>query len=298
MDERTAARARANAGVVPAADLPGRRGRAAVRGGLVVVQPRAFVAVTQPIGAAELVAAVRESVVGSYALLDQAALWLHGAGERPDVVRVGVPHSTRYRARPPLEVRRVAPAVLRGARTRSGAQVVALEIAVVQACAAVPPAAALAIVEQVLRDRRTTLPGLRGRLRRGLAGSAAVRLAVDELVGTSLDAAVRQLAKALAVRGVVGLRPEARLESPTGASAYIDLLDDASQTAIEVDGYVSHSERARFKADRRRDRWVHGRYGILTVRVDTSELSDDLAALADELAELVLSRRALMAHAS
>lgn len=253
-----------------------------------------YVASTQPVGAAEQVAAVRLSVTEEYAFLGQTALWLYGAGSAPAEVCVGVPHGTRYRVRPPTEVSRVCEEVLRGSRTINGCRVVALEIAVIQACSGLAAADALVIAESVLRDRRTTVSRLRRRCRRGLAGSAAVRRALDELSGTSLDAAVRRLREALEARGVLGLEPELHFVSAEGASAYGDLVDEQGRTLVEVDGYLSHTERVRFRADRRRDRWLHRQHAMVTVRVDAAETTDDLDALADEFADLILYRRALV----
>ncbi len=288
--------AQENNGVVLSTQLGDHPTRTAAGQGLVPVQPRVYLARTQPLGPAEQVAAVRLSVQGDYAFLGRTALWLYGVDAAPEVVQAGVPHATRFRGRPPTEVRRVAPAVLRGARTLEGCRVVALEVAVIQACAGAAPAETLRRVEKVLRDRLTTVSRLRSRCRRGLAGSAAVRRAVDELCGTSLDAAVRSLRAALETRGVLGLEPEVHFTSRRGTSAYGDLVDELGLTVIEVDGYLSHIERERFRADRRRDRWLHREHGLLTVRVDAAETTDDLEALADELAELVQHRRSVAAR--
>jgi very-short-patch-repair endonuclease len=297
VDDLLSQQARAAHGLVAASLLGERPAREAAKRRLVIVQPRVYAAVTQPLTADQQVAAVRSSAQGSYAFVGWTALWLYGLADVPAPVQVGVPHSTRLRARPPVEVRRVAPAVLEGSRTVRGSRVVALEVAVVQACAR-GDRPALALVEQVLRDRTTTVPRLRARCRRGVAGSAAVRRAVDELAGTSLDAAVRRLHDALEVRGVRGLRSEVRFVSAAGASAYADLLDEASATVVEVDGFLSHTDRARFRSDRRRDRWLHAEHGMLTVRIDAGETLDDLAAVADEVAALVLARRAQRVRAS
>lgn len=296
MDDQTAAAARANSGIVPTSALGSHVSRSARTRGLVVVQPRALIARTQPVGPAELVAAVRTSREDGVAFLGWTALWLYGLAPPPEHVSVGVRHATRYRAAPTVRVRRLSASVLLGTRTVGEACVVALEVAVVQACERQPPAVVRELVERVLRDRRSTMSRLRGRCRRGVGGSAAVRRAIDELAGTSLDAAVRRLQAALTVRGVSGLRTEVRFESAQGASAYVDLLDEHSQTAVEVDGYLTHIERDRFRADRRRDRWMHTEHGILTVRVDVAETlaGAPLEAVADELAALVLERRAML----
>lgn len=289
--------ARDEQGIVRTADLGAHPSRVAARHGLVQVQPRVLIAGTQPVGAVQLVAAVEAGVLSEHAFLGRTALWLYGLRGEPDVVEVGVPHATRYRALPPLEVRRVAPVLLQGQRTVHGSRVVALEVAVLQASERLAPAEVLELVELVLRERRTTMSRLRGRCRRGVAGSAAVRRAVDQLAGTSLDAAVRRLRDALKKRGIDGLRVEAQFVSPGGGTAYVDLLDDAGHVAVEVERYLTHIERARFRADRRRDRWLHSAHDILTVRVDVSETArgPELEALADELGALVLARRAARA---
>jgi hypothetical protein len=143
------------------------------------------------------------------------------------------------------------------------------------------------LLEPLLRERRTTIVRLRARCRRGLDGSAAVRRAIDELTGGSVDAAVRKLRKALEARGVTGLRAEVRFVSATGASCYGDLLHEASATLVEVDGFLTHTLRQRFRADRRRDRWMRRDHAVTTVRVDAAEVWEDVEALADELVLLL-----------
>lgn len=291
MDDEVLRRARENGGCLPTAALGQHPGRVAARQNLVVVQPRVLIAGTQPVAAWEQVVAVRTSIRGPYAFLGRTALWLYDVLEAPDVVEVGVPASTGFAGRKPLRVRRLAAAVLHGSRTVQGCSVVSFEVALIQASEREPAGAVLELIGEALRSRRTAVPRLRGRCIRGLAGSAAVRAAIDQLVGTSLDGAVRRLRVALAARGVDGLRTEVRFSSDAGASAYVDLLDEAGATAVEVDGFLSHTERARFRADRRRDRWMLQEHQVLTVRVDAAETVDDLERVADELAALILARR-------
>jgi hypothetical protein len=215
-----AAAARSQQGLVLSSQLGNNPGRSAARRRLVPVQPRVYIAETQPVGPLEQVAAVRESVQSTYAFLGETALWLYKLAEPPDVVQAGVPHGTRFRARPPAHIRRVSPGVLRGRRPLSSGYTVALEMAIIQAAATRSPEGLLAILENVLRERRTAMPRVRSRLRRGVAGSAAVRTALDTLAGTSLDAAVRRLREALEALGITGLEPELHFRSSTGASAY------------------------------------------------------------------------------
>lgn len=283
MDDQVATRARDRRGVVIAGDLGHKPRRAARRAGLRRVQPRAYVAVTQPVDVPTLVAALAASMGDDAAFLGATALWLHGAGPEPAVVEVGVPHGTTLEVLPPARVRRVSAGVLSATRMRGGVRVVDLEMAVVQAAAGRPCAEVVTLLEPLLRERRTTVVRLRARCRRGLRGSAVVRRAVDELVGGSIDASVRQLRRALEARGVSGLRPEVHFTSAAGASCYGDLLHEPTMTLVEIDGFLTHTERARFRADRRRDRWMRREHAVLTVRVDAGEIWEDVDALADEL---------------
>lgn len=293
MDVAKAARERQ--GLVLSSQLGVTPGRSAERRRLVLVQPRVYIAETQPVGPLEQLVAVRVSVQSTYAFLGETALWLYELADPPEMVQAGVPHATRFRARPPARIRRVSPAVLRGRRPLARGTVVALEVAIIQAAAGRTPEQVLALLENVLRERRTTMPRLRSRLRRGVAGSAAVRAALDTLAGTSLDAAVRRLRDALQERGVDGLECELHFRSASGASAYGDLVDERSRTVVEVDGYLSHVVRARFRADRRRDRWMVAQHDYLTLRVDAAETVDELEAVADELAGIIGRRREQLA---
>lgn len=288
VDENLAARARQRYGVVGRAELGDHPARTAARAGLVRVQPRSWVAATQPITAHVLVAAVREGLGDrAHAFLGAAALWLHEAGPVPEVIVVGVPHARRLTVRPPLVTRRVSPGVLVGARSRRGCQVVALEVAVIQVASARSPAQVVGLVENLLRGRRTSVGALRERCSRGLTGSAAVRRALAELGSESLDRAVRLLYEALLDRGVTGLRSEVHFVSAAGASCYADLLHQVSRTVLEVDGFLPHTQRDRFRADRRRDRWLRAEHGLTTLRVDAAEVFEDVGRLAAELLPLL-----------
>src|SRR5687767_8287025 len=101
MDEDVLRRARANRGVVEAGDLGAVPRRAARRAGLTQVQPRAYLAATQPVDVPTLLAAIAPSLGDGAAVLGAAALWLHGAGPAPSVIEVGVRHGTTLRLLPP-----------------------------------------------------------------------------------------------------------------------------------------------------------------------------------------------------
>jgi hypothetical protein len=279
--------ARARDGVVLSGDLGKHPSRSAVRGGLQRLRRGAYIARTQSVDVAVQMRAVDE-VARDYVFLGATALWLYELGPEPQTVEVGVPHSTRLVAPPGVRVRRVAAVVLEGRRKVGGYDVVAVEVAVVQASPALAAEAVTELVGEVLRRRRTTIPRLRAVLRSGLRGSAAVRAAVDELSGQSLDLEVRRLQKALEQRAVTGLEREVRFVNDAGASCYADLLHRPTMTVVEMDGFVSHTGRGRFTADRRRDRWMQAEHGALTVRVVVGE---DVQRVAEEICA-ILRRRA------
>ena len=276
MDEHLRTTARRRHGLVLAAEaaaLP-----AAERRALVAVQPGVLVAQTQPLDARTLVAAAELSKPG-LVLAGRTALWVHGVGEPGDVVDVAVPDVRQVVLHPPARVRRLAPSLLAGVRTVDGHEVVSVETAVVQRAEAAAHAALLTDVEEALRQRLTTLDRLRRRCRRGVKGSTALREAVEVLSDGDLGELARELRRALHAAGVTGLESEVPVRSASGATAYLDLLHRPSRNAFEVDGWSAHIDRARFVADRRRDRWVRREHGIATTRIAADELRRDLAGV-------------------
>jgi hypothetical protein len=107
-----------------------------------------------------------------------------------------------------------------------------------------------------------------------------------------MDADVRRLQRALESLGVTGLEPETQFTNAQGTTAYADLLHRPTMTVIEVDGMVAHLVRERFRADRRRDRWMRREHGATTLRVDVLEVREDVEALAAELAWFLLPQAA------
>jgi hypothetical protein len=285
--------ARRRAGLVTSCELGRNPTRTATRRNLELLLPGAYVAATQPIEAEVLVWAVAARGLPTYAFAGATALWLYGQGAAPVRVEVAVPHGTRAALGPHVRVRRVCDDVLAGARTVGGSRLVRIEVAVVQAAEGKPRVEVVGLVAEILRRRRTTVPRLRAACRRGVGGSAAVRAAVDELAGTSLDGAVRRLRSALLRRGVTGLETEVRFVNAGGASCYADLLHRPTMTVVEMDGFTSHTALDRFRADRRRDRWLQAEHGVLTLRVHAGE---DVEQVADEVCR-VLERRAAEAAA-
>lgn len=288
MDDDLIARAHARNGLLLASEVV--RPRSVRRRGLVLVQPGVLAAQTQPLDAAAVVRAVELSVAGDYWFAGGAALWLYGTGEPPVIVDVAVRDTRQVVLAPPVRVRRLAPSLLRGTRTVGGRPLVGMETAVVQS-AEDPQRDVLALVEEVLRRRATTHARLLRSCRRGVAGSAALRRALEVLADGDLELLKRRLRSALVAAGVTGLRSEVQVRSSTGATAYLDLVHDGSGNAVEVDGWQTHSERGRFVADRRRDRWVRREHGIVTTRVAADEVRADLAAVVQELLPLLLPHR-------
>lgn len=281
--------ARARRGVVLAEDLGSHPSRAASRHGLESVHPGAYVASTQPVTFEVLLEAVRcASPDRNWVVMEQGALWLYGEGEPPEQLILGVPLGHKLAVRPPVKVRRVTPSVWQGNRPLKGGHAVALEVAVIQVAKQKAALEVRELVERLVRGRRTTIVRLRGRCRRGLAGSSRVRAVCDELAGGSMEKDVRRLKAALEVLGVTGLEAEVHFTNAEGASAYADLLHRPTMTVIEVDGFVEHLRRERFRADRRRDRWMRRQHAATTLRIDVLEIREDLEALATEIAWFLL----------
>lgn len=292
MNEDQVLRARKRAGVVARSQLVGRSSRVATRSGLREVQPGAFLARTQPYDVPAQLASLKVSYPGGgWTVMGEGALWLMGLAEQPATLTVGIPLASELAVRRPIHCRRVAASILRGSRECAGSSVVALGIAVIQSSFRKPAAQVRPLIETLLRERRTTIPRLRGRLGRGIAGSAVVRRVIDDLVGGSLEVDVRRLKVALEACGVVGLACEVRFVNGAGASAYADLLHWPTMTVIEVDGLLDHLERARFRADRRRDRWMLREHAARTLRVEVCEVRADVVGLAQELSWFLLPER-------
>lgn len=289
MDDAAAARARNRQGVVTRVDAGPQARRDAGRRGLREVQPGAYLARTQPYDFWAQLASLRVShPAAEWTVCGRGALCLLGESHPPDRLVVGVPLSSELAIRAPVRCRRLVPAVLRGARVVGGVSVVALEVAVVQTAVGLAHDEVLGLVERLVRERKTTVSRLRARLRRGFAGSAAVRLALDELAGGDLEQDVRRLRRALEALGVTGLESQVRFTSAEGASSYADLLHLPTMTIVEVDAALDHLRRQRFLADRRRDRWMLRDHSVVTLRVDVVEIRADVEAVARELAWFLL----------
>lgn len=280
--------ARASHGLITARQLSTYRSGRSRRAGLVVVQPRVLAAPTQPLDAAALVRAVSLSLTPPYAFLGPTALWLHGAGPRPEVVEVGVPADRGITVHPPVRGRRLAPALLETVVVRSGVPLVGLEVAVVQSAAVLRPDVLLRLVEDLVRARRTSPARLLDACGRGVGGSRALRAVIGELADGDLEQHQRRLRRALEAAGVRGLESEVRLVSASGASCWLDLLHRGRRRAVEVDGAWTHGSRAQQVVDRRRDRWVLLEHGIDTTRVAAVEVRDRLPQLVRELLPLLL----------
>jgi very-short-patch-repair endonuclease len=252
------------------------------------VQVRAYLAETQPYDVPAQLASLLVTHQGGWWLRAGSGLWAYDVAEPPEHLEVAITLSSELVMRPPVAVRRLSPSVLAGTRVVAGSPVVALEVAAIQWAHRRPHDDVVRLVEKLLRERRTTVVRLRSRLGRGIAGSTAVRRALAELLGGSLDRDVRELKRALERLGVTGLECEVRFVSVSGASAYADLLHRPTMTVIEVDGVLDHAALDRFLTDRRRDRWMLRDHGARTIRVDAREVRRDVDALARELVVFLL----------
>ena len=248
-------------------DLGTHPARAAKRANLVELRPRAFLAATQPVDLWTALEGVKSTARDrTWMVLGEGALWLYGEVERPKTVTLGVPLHHKLKVSAPLATRRVVDRLFLGKRSRKGVPVPALEVAVVQYAAEHGDDTTRALIEKLVRDRKTTLVRLRARCYRGFKGSARVRRLCDELAGGSMDADVRRLVAALEARGVTGLRVEVRFEGDHGELAYGDIHHEETNTLVEVDGFLTHAQREQFKRDRKRDRWMRRVHKATTLR--------------------------------
>lgn len=271
-------------------DLRTHPARDARRHGLVPVQKRVWTAATQPLTIPQIVVAVAarlETATDDWAFSGRTALWLHGAAPEPAVVTASVLRNHRLGVLPPATRDRVRAGVLERKLTRDGHPVVRLEIAVVQALSGPVDEQEVRLVEDVLRQRRTTADRLRSAQARGRAGSARLGLVLLELGAGDLEIRQRTLRGAVEREGIRDLSPEVQVVSRDGTYAYLDLLHHPSRRAIEVDGAATHGTRAQQQVDRRRDRWVLRDHGIETLRVTVGEVDHALTRTARELAEML-----------
>ena len=264
--------------------------RAARRRGLVLVQPGVLAAESQPLDTATAVRAVGLSVSGDHWFAGQVALWLYGVGDAPAVVDLAVRDARQLVMAPPVRIRRIAPSLLRGTRVVGGRPLVGLETAVVQS-AEDPGFDVLTAVETSLRGRKTTQQRLLMTCRRGVGGSAALRRALEVVADGDLELLKRRLRTALVAAGVAGLRSEVPVRSAAAAIGDLDLVHEESGNVVELDGWQTHTQRARFVADRRRDRWVRREHGLVTTRVAADEVRADLPAVVAELLPLFRAHR-------
>lgn len=258
----------------------------AQRRALVLVQPRVLAAPTTPLGPeAHLLAVVLSSP--DVVLAGRTAAWRYGLTTPGAVVDVGLPAQRQRVLLEPARVRRLAPSLLRATRAVDGMRSVSVETAVVQSAEHAAADCVVAVVEAAVRGRLTTVDRLRTACRRGVAGSALLRLVLDDMADGAVDRWPRRLRRALEHAGITDLESEVRCTSSSGEVVYLDLLCRRAHRAVEVDGWESHGRRTAFVADRRRDRWLQQELSIATTRVAASELQRDLPGVVRELLPLL-----------
>jgi very-short-patch-repair endonuclease len=172
------------------------------------------------------------------------------------------------RSRLPMKIRYVG-----------GMPVLAPERALRQLAAIQPHGRVRDMTHHALRRRTITLTGLTAELGRGRPGAARLRSVLEEVAPGFQVVWEGRLHSALSARGLA-LVPQLPVPLPSGTK-YLDLGDPRLRFGVEVDGLGAHLDR--FAADRQRDRELH-RAGWLVVHVAVSELADDLAGAAEDVA--------------
>jgi very-short-patch-repair endonuclease len=239
---------------------------------------RALPRVVRPVGASLTfegrLAATRLTVAGGMAFggMTAAALWgVPGASrtERPHVV---VPDNRRLRSSSEMHVQRQS-RLLEHIYVRDDWPVVSIEAAVVGAAEMFGFAALVDVLQELLRDGRTTSVRVLSMTGRGVKGSALVSRAMavaGDGFGSTWE---RRLARALRSRGRSGPRAQFRVVSPSGLIAYVDLAFPQVNLAIEIDGYVAHSRPAEFRYDRVRQNALVSELGWTVLRFTPFEIS-------------------------
>ena len=138
-----------------------------------------------------------------------------------------------------------------------------------------------------IRRRTMTLTGMTAELGRGRHGAARLRQVLEEVAPGYQVVWEGRLHAALMARGL-DLTPQLSVNVASGIR-YLDLGNGLLRFGVEVDGLIAHLDR--FAADRRRDRELQ-QAGWLIIHVAVSELAEDIAAVADEIAAAYRRRRA------
>lgn len=227
------------------------------------------------------------------AVAGMSAALLHGIRDAHDDGEVSliVPPNRRAPSRPRLTVRRVSDWSDRSFTTRSGLVVSSLADTVIDLAVLLPPGRVTPILEQLLW-RRLRPEDVYRRLRRGREGSAAVRLALDQLSDGHRSIAERRVSGGLRRRQVPRFETNVVIRDDRGRPvAELDLLWRALRVVVQIDGWRYHEE-GTFQQDHDVPNDLIARHDYVVLRFTGKDVKHRLDWVLDQI-EVVLRRQAL-----
>ena len=112
-------------------------------------------------------------------------------------------------------------------------------------------------------------------LPRVVAGSPALRRALDALSISAKSALERVMIPALEAAGLAGFERNVTIRSEPGdVIEEVDVLFDDSAVAVQLDGWAFHHDRRRFQQDRASQNRLALEHGLLVLRFTHADVSD------------------------
>lgn len=252
-------------------------------------QPRVYAATTSRIEDRGRLYAVWLSLGPPMALTGIAAGQLYRLAELPALTRIDLALPVARSADGLAGVRLRHPDALPPVVAVERLPVLPLAEVLVDLAANVPEPAAMAIVQEVLREDRCDERAIRAVLRRGRAGSAAMRRVLG-VVGDGADSYwERRLWRACAAAGLPKPTRPWLVSPRTGRRMRPDGLVDG--VVVEVDGWAAHKSSRAFVEDRRRRNAIAIDLGLDQLHFTPVDLRDRMADCVAEIELMVRARR-------
>jgi len=257
------------------------------------LSPATYVAASTPVTIPARLAAVALSSPIDYAVSQLCAAQIWGLrAPAPTTPTIVIPDTSRLR-RAGVVISRVRPQVLHRRQWRGGVPVTDVETTLIQCAAVITRDQLITLVEDAVRSRRTSLPRLWQRLRRGTSGSAALRRLLEELDRGFHDRWMRVVFRGLRRRGAPIPEHHQKVRI-NGMTLYPDGLWRLLRIICEIDDFQTHGDPVAQTRDRRRDRKLRlAGYEIL--RTTPREIRDNLEEVLDDIIAAIAQRTAAVA---